>query len=171
MSSPNYTEVAYFLKTFGLKGELKVALVDNIDIDLQDQEVIFLKERGQHIPYFIEKCDDKDGVIIVKLEDIDSPEQAKPLCKQKIFIDRKEETSSSEYEEDPNVFIGFKVHNDGAIIGNIDRLESFPQQLMAFISTTRGTEIMIPLNDEFIKEIDEEGAKIFLELPEGLLDL
>jgi len=171
LSSPNYTEVAYFLKTFGLKGELKVAFGDNNKIDLQDQEVIFVREKGQHIPYFVEHYSDNDGTIIMKLEDINSLEQAKSLCKQKIYLDIKEVEASKSHNQDPNTLVGFKVHNEDQLIGVIDRLESFPQQVMAFVAVASGDEIMIPLNDEFIKDIDEDAAAIFLELPEGLLEL
>lgn len=171
MSLSNYTEVAYFLKTFGLKGELKALLLDTVSLDFSKIEVIFLNENGQYIPYFIDECSIKDSELIVKLEDINSPEQAKRFSKQKIYIDSKGNDSKIDLTANPNVLKGFKAYNDGKLIGKIDRLESYPQQVMTFILTSEGEEVMIPLNEEFIEDIDEDGNEIYFELPEGLLEL
>lgn len=171
MSLPNYTEVAYFLKTFGLKGELKAVTLDHIQLDFSEIEVIFLKEKGQYIPYFIENCSTKDNEIIIKLEDVNSPEQTKRFNKQKIFIDSKSISSEIDIKTNPNVLQGFKAYHAGKLIGTIDRLESYPQQIMAFIMTLEGEEVMVPLNEEFIEDIDEGKVEIYLDLPLGLLDL
>ena len=40
-----------------------------------------------------------------------------------------------------------------------------------FIIDSDGTEILIPAHDNFIKELDRKSEKIFLDLPEGLLDI
>jgi len=34
-----------------------------------------------------------------------------------------------------------------------------------------GSEILIPLIDDFIKSVDREQKKIILEVPEGLIDI
>ncbi len=34
-----------------------------------------------------------------------------------------------------------------------------------------GIEILIPMNDEFIAKVDRENKTIFVETPEGLIDL
>jgi len=171
MSLPNYTEVAYFLKTFGLKGELRALLLDHVGLDFSDIEVVFLIEKGQYIPYFIENCSVKDREMIIKLEDINSPEQARRFNKHKIYVDNKSISSKIDLNANPNVLQGFEAHTAGKLIGTIDRLESYPQQVMAFILTSGGEEVMIPLNVEFIEDIDEENSEIYFDLPDGLLDL
>ena len=47
--------------------------------------------------------------------------------------------------------------------------DSGPQPL--FVIDADGTEILIPVHDNFIKELDREGNKIFLDLPDGLMDI
>ena len=34
-----------------------------------------------------------------------------------------------------------------------------------------GIEILIPMNDEFISKVDKNNKTIFVETPEGLIDL
>lgn len=171
MSAPSYTEVAYFLKTFGLKGQLKVSLIDNVDLDFNDVDVIFVKDKGQHIPYFIESHSDKRGEIILKLEDIDSPESAKKLCKQEIYIDAATTSKAADFHNNPNILKGYQAYKGNQLLGTLNRLETYPQQVMAFITTAENGEIMIPLNDEFIVEIDQDKGAIYFELPDGLIDL
>lgn len=171
MSTPNYVEVAYFVKTFGLNGELKAVLSDNVSIDISKLEVIFVKEKGQHLPYFIEKCTLKKDEIIISLEDITSPEEAKKLCKQPIYIDSQAKSTPTTIVSNPNILEGYKAYQSDLALGVIDRLESYPQQVMAFITKPEGEELMIPINKEFITKIDDESKEIYFDLPDGLLDL
>ena len=50
------------------------------------------------------------------------------------------------------------------------RTEEFPQQLMAIVETN-GKEMMIPLHEQLIVEIDKEKKVIRMEIPEGLMEL
>ena len=47
--------------------------------------------------------------------------------------------------------------------------DSGPQAL--FVIDVNGTEILIPVHDNFIKELDRTEKKIHLELPDGLLEI
>ena len=48
---------------------------------------------------------------------------------------------------------------------------SMTQVLNPFVIDADGTEILIPVHDNFIKELDREENKIFLDLPDGLMDI
>ena len=55
-------------------------------------------------------------------------------------------------------------------IGTIKSVnDSGPQPL--FVIDADGTEILIPVHDNFIKNLDRKEKKIHLNLPEGLLDI
>ena len=45
-----------------------------------------------------------------------------------------------------------------------------PQQFMALLSY-RGKEILIPINDAFVQDIDPEKGLLYMDLPDGLLDV
>lgn len=170
MPSPSYIEVAYFLKTFGLKGEIKAALLDHIDLDFSDLDVIFLEDKGQKIPYFIESVVYKKEEFILKLEDVDSPEMAKELCKKKIYIDEEVSHDKLDIKENPGLLKGYKAYCKKQKLGIIDRLESYPQQTMAIVNREEG-EILIPLVEQFIEYIDPEEQEIHFLLPDGFLEL
>ena len=50
------------------------------------------------------------------------------------------------------------------------RTEEYPQQLMAVIDIA-GREVLVPLNDQLITDIDKDAKIIRMQIPEGLLDL
>ena len=66
---------------------------------------------------------------------------------------------------------GFKVideiHGDIGIVQGILDISSNPLiQIDA-----NGTEIMIPKQDDFIKEIDRENGVVYIKAPEGLIEM
>ena len=67
--------------------------------------------------------------------------------------------------------IGFKVTdlNKGQV-GTIKGVNDQTAQAL-FIIDHEGTEILIPINDEFIVKLDRENSTITLNTPEGLIDL
>lgn len=169
MSDLRYKEIAYFLKTFGIKGELKTVLLDNSVIDFSDLDTIFIQSQGQYIPYFIEYIKDEDVDLILKLEDINNPEVATKLRGEKIFIQVKDEEKAPVQSSYDNLE-GYQIYNEGKHIGELKSIESYPNQMMAIVQVG-GKEILIPLVDSFIEHIDEDKRQINFQLPEGLLDL
>ena len=54
--------------------------------------------------------------------------------------------------------------------GEIIAVNEYPQQFIATVLYKK-TEIMFPLNEDIIVEIDDEEETILVNLPEGLLDV
>ncbi|MFS2190433.1 PRC-barrel domain-containing protein, partial [Mucilaginibacter sp. Mucisp84] len=55
-------------------------------------------------------------------------------------------------------------------LGEILSVQEYPQQLIATVQY-KNKEVLFPLNLEIIKGIDVEGGEIYIDLPEGLLDI
>ncbi|MNT82127.1 16S rRNA-processing protein RimM [compost metagenome] len=55
-------------------------------------------------------------------------------------------------------------------LGEILEVNEYPQQFVATV-LYQETEILFPLNEDFIVEIDDEEKILTLDLPEGLLDV
>ncbi len=55
-------------------------------------------------------------------------------------------------------------------LGEILEVNEYPQQFVATVSY-KGKEILFPLNDDMIIEIDEDARTLLVDLPDGLLDL
>ncbi len=55
-------------------------------------------------------------------------------------------------------------------IGKIKQVLEYPNQAL-FQTFYKEKEVLVPINDLFIKHVDREKKEIHLELPEGLLDI
>ena len=67
--------------------------------------------------------------------------------------------------------LGFTAidENEGEL-GKITAINEYPQQLIATVNY-KSCEVLFPLNEEIIKGIDVVTGTLFIDLPEGLLDI
>lgn len=162
--------VGAIVKTKGLKGEMLVHLFVDFADEL-DTGTFFIEINGRLVPHFTRSFSlPKPATAYLQLEDIDHIDQAQKLVKKTIYL------SNDQLPEGDDEFTfadleGFSAHdkNKGEI-GTIIRIEEYPQQWIATLHT-QNREILVPLNEDFIVEIDEEQEKLYLDLPEGLVDI
>lgn len=158
-------------KPFGIKGQLccffdtdepeKYAKLDAVFIDLDDEK----------LPYFIESIQYKGAnTFIVKFQDVDEAE-AKELVKAELFLPLTllpKLTGNKFYFHE---VIGFQVvdkekGNIGACSDFIDISNNPIMQI-----DHDGTEILIPAIDNVFEKIDRENHIIYINAPEGLIDV
>lgn len=172
-----YVNIGHTKKAHGLNGEIKFSISDEYLEDFLKNERIFLSIRSSKIPYFIAGVRGK-GELIVQLEDVDNRTSAEALQSKEIFLreqdilqdhDREFETpdTSLKYEKLSGFTIVDKTLGE---IGRIDEVLDMPQQEMAFLKY-KNREILIPLNEDLIVEVDEKKQSVLMDLPEGLLDM
>ena len=169
-----YITIGYTKKTYGSKGQVKVVIENQFLEDFVKTDFVFINLLGKPAPFFIETIEESSDLLL-KLEEIDSPEDAKAIVSKDLFLREKDLTNPPidipESELEYADLIGFML-TDTILgeIGLIDEIQEFPQQEMAVVHY-QGKEIFIPLHRNLIASIDESGKKITLNLPEGILDL
>ncbi len=167
-------EIGKTVKPFGLDGSVRVAIKDEFLEDFLSVEVVFLHLKGQVVPYFVEEIKDND--LIVLFDGINNKEDAAAISGKKLLIREEdlipEEEKVLELEELEYAFsIGFRM--DDTVIGEIGEIleiVEYPQQEMAVIDH-KGKEIMVPMNENFIQEIDEDNKVILVTLPEQMIEI
>ena len=168
--------IGFTKKMSGVKGELKVSINDQYVEDYLQAEVVFLKIQGKNAPFFIEKHNVSNS-LLVKFEDVNNRNDALPLTGKEMLLREKDLIPEEEREFEVTDVLEFKKYEGYLIIdktagdiGKIEEVVEFPQQEMAII-LYQDNEIYVPLHADLILEINEEKQVILLELPEGLLDL
>ncbi len=167
-----FVEIGKTLKPHGVKGELKVSVEDAYWEDFNNTKAVFITTLGQKLPYFVKQIQDANNATILKLEGIDTKEMALSLSSMPIFM--RDADVSVEVTEEGLVY-GFlegylikdKMLGD---VGKIEEVIELPQQEMAVV-IYENKEILIPLNEHLIIEIDEKLERVLMDLPEGLLIL
>jgi len=160
------------VKKYSFKGELLVKLDTDDPIIYTKMESVFIDKNKNLIPFFIERSSlHKSTLLRVKFEDIDSEEDAEKLLKSEIYLPLEflpQLTGNKFYYHE---IFGFEAEDlSFGLIGIIKGVNDSTNQAILEIDRN-GSEILIPLIDDFIKSVDREQKKIILEVPEGLIDI
>jgi 16S rRNA processing protein RimM len=163
--------IGYITKTKGLKGELQLFFEYPEPQDLV-LDTVFLEINGKLIPYFVTQIKlQPNQTANIYFEDVDVVEKAEKLVRKKAYL-----PNTKKPERNPDEFLitdlkGFLVIDETrGELGEIVEIHEYPQQFVAVVPH-QFREILFPLNDEFILEIDEKKGILHVNLPEGLIDL
>jgi 16S rRNA processing protein RimM len=160
------------VKKYSFKGELLVKLDTDEPELFKNLESVFISVRNNLIPFFIESCKlHKTQLLRIKLEEVDTEEDADALMKAELYLPLsilpKLEGNKFYFHE----VVGFTMIDENfgevGIIENVDT--SGAQEL--FVVDKDGSEVLIPVNDEFIKKVGRVQKQIIVNTPEGLIEL
>ena len=157
------------IKTHGLHGEVSISLDVDFPEDYKKLESVFLQREGKLVPFFVSTIQVNGDKALVQFEDIDSVDDAKLLVKSKIFLPLTLLPKLPKGEFYFHDLIGCEVFENTNLIGVVKDVYEGANELMAVYSDNK--EILIPLTDDVLKEVDIEGKKVDVVLPDGLLDL
>ncbi|WP_295654196.1 ribosome maturation factor RimM [uncultured Mucilaginibacter sp.] len=163
--------IGTILKTRGLKGELQ-AFIDYPHADDLEFDTLFLEIRGKLVPYFIEsfKIPLKNTAYIY-LQDVDHVDKAQPIVKKDIYLPNTVKPVKNEGEFTLRDLLGFTaIDEDEGELGEIIEIQELPQQLIATV-VYKNREVLFPLSEGIITGIDEVKGIVYVDLPEGLLDI
>ncbi len=172
MKKDNCFYLGKIVKKYSFKGEL-LAKLDTDEPNLYENlDAIFIDLRGNLVPFFIESSQlHKSDLLRVKFEDVDTEADAEALIKAELYLPLellpKLEGNKFYFHE----VIGFIIKDSNfGEVGTIIAINDSTAQAL-FEIDRNGTEILIPMNDEFIVNVDRKAKVIEVETPEGLIDL
>lgn len=159
-------------KLFGLKGELNFFLdVDDVD-EYNDLKSVFIELNDDKVPFKIDRFTIKNrNTAIAKLAVIKNLEDAQKYINKKLFLPidtlPKLKGKSFYFHE----VIGFAAF--GLREGEIGKIVDINNQTMQslLVIENNGKEILFPVSDELIDKIDRKQKRIYLDIPEGLLEI
>lgn len=160
------------VKPFSFKGELLIKL-DTDEPELYEQlDAVFIEVKNNLIPFFVENCKlHKSDLLRVKFEDIENEDDARALLKSDLFLPLSVLPKLNDNQFYFHEVIGFEViDRHKGPIGHVIHINDNTSQTL-FVIELNGIEILIPLNDDIIDEIDKKNKIIKLTAPEGLVDL
>ena len=158
--------LGYISRKHGYKGDVNIKL--EIPAKYKELTHMFIELSGGLVPFFIDSFRlKKENIALVKFEDVDSEEDAQELVGKEVFLPL--ELLDESQQNELAALIGFEViDSKHGNIGKVtDILDNTAQEL--FQISNGDQEFLIPITEEFIQKI--EGNTIYLETPEGLIDL
>jgi 16S rRNA processing protein RimM len=163
--------IGYITKTKGLKGEVQL-FFEYDEPELLDLDVVFAEINGKMVPFFVSSCKlQTNNTGNFYFDDVDHIDKAQTLVKKKIYLPLSKMPDRSDEEFHYNDLKGYIVSDEmHGELGEVIEVNEYPQQFVATV-LYKGKEIMFPLNEDMIVEIDEEEETLLVDLPEGLLDI
>jgi 16S rRNA processing protein RimM len=165
-------ELGYIVRTHGVKGQVVAFFDVDYPEDYEELESVFLLLSGKLVPFFIERIEPQAGAkFILKFEDLNTIAEAEKLKSTTLYLPLSE---LPELNEDQFYFhetVGYQVvDEEKGELGKVTEFFAMPNQdLMAM--QYEGHEVLIPVTDDIILRTDKADKKIFVKLPEGLLEV
>lgn len=171
MSKQENFRIGTISKTRGLKGELHL-YVDFDNLDTIKFNSLFVEIAGKQVPYFVASIKYPiQNVAYLNLEDVDTIEKASILVKKDVFLAGKLKPKKKKEEFTLMDVKGFIAIDDNhGELGEVTDVLEYPQQIIATVRYNN-REVLFPLNEATIKGINAEDGELYIELPEGLLDV
>ncbi|WP_136480352.1 ribosome maturation factor RimM [Cognatitamlana onchidii] len=160
------------VKKYSFKGEV-LAKLDTDEPEIYEHlDAVFLELRNNLVPFFVENSQlHKSQLLRIKFEDVDGESDADAIMKSGLYLPLdllpKLEGNTFYFHE----VVGFKILDENfGEVGTIKGINDSTAQAL-FEIDREGTEILIPMNDEFIINVNRKSKTITVRVPDGLIDL
>ena len=166
-----YFEIGQIVTTNGIKGFVKVKpFTDNL-IRYDDLKSIYIEYKSELLEFKIEEVRYYKNQVILKLEGIDSIEEANKYRNCYLKIKREDAVKLPENTYFIADLIGIQVFDESNnFLGNIVDIFSTGSNDVYVVKNEIGKEILLPAISEVIKQIDIKNSKMVVNLIEGLND-
>lgn len=164
--------VGKIVKKYSFKGELLIKLDTDEPEIYEDMSSVFVDLRNDLVPFFIESSQlHKSELLRIKFEDVDTEADADALLKSDLYLPLEFLPKLADDKFYFHEIIGFTVEDvNFGKVGIVKSINDSTAQALFEIDRD-GIEILIPLNDAFIKKVDKNKKLILVDTPEGLIEL
>ena len=159
-------------KKFSFKGEVLVWLDTDEPELYENMESVFVEVGKNLVPFFIETSSlHKNDFLRVRFEDVGTEAEADEILGNAVYLPLKmlpKLTGNKFYFHE---VIGFEVDDKRlGVVGVIQSINDSSAQPL-FEVLKGDNEILIPMIDHFLVEIDRKNKKVKMDLPEGLIEM
>ena len=167
----NHVKIGTVVSKHGYKGSIKINLLSsnlkgNLDVDF-----IFIDINKCLVPFKVDDITSStDNSIILKLQELNSDEEASEVILKNVYLDKKHSNFNDEESLFYNELLNFIVFKDSQKIGKIVNInDKLPQPVFEILINDK--KFMVPIHDDFIEKIDKEKKSIHIVIPDGLLEI
>lgn len=165
-----YIEIGQIVNTNGLKGVVKVnPFTDDIS-KFEDLKYVYIQLKNELKKVKIEQVRYNKNQVLLKLEGIDSIEEAE---KYRNFYLKTEKESQEDLGEDTYYIvdlIGLDVYSDkNEYLGKIEDVFPTGSNDVYVVKDNLGKQILIPAIADVVKKVDLKNKKMIINLIPGLV--
>ena len=167
--------IGILIKPHGIKGEINMQF--DRDVDVSTLRCIVLNIDGIYVPFFVDSLRPRSSEsILITISGVDSDVKAQELCGKDVFALRSDIQSNYSKENSEEGFylsdlIGYTlIDEEDNKVGIVDAYDDSTENWLLIVKKANSL-IYVPVADEFILDVDNEKQIIYMNLPDGLMDL
>ncbi len=160
-------QIGVLNKPHGVKGEMSFTFTTDV-WDRAEAEYLICMVDGILVPFFLEEYRFRtDHSALVKFQGMDTVEEVQEMSGWKVYFPYALTPQDEEDEYTWQYFIGFCIQNtNGHDLGIITAVDESTSNILFEVG-----ELLVPAAEELIQDINHEGKRIIMQLPEGLTEL
>ena len=163
--------VGKIVKTHGLKGEVTLR-IDNEQFDeIEELNYFLLDINDKLIPYFVENITFHSNKSFVLFQDLKTLEAANQLVGISSYLPLDllpEKEGNDFYSHEVVDFL--VIDEEKGELGKVQEIIEYPTQSLIQI-VINGKEVLIPIHDDIIQDVNREEKTIYIKAPNGLIDM
>jgi len=134
--------------------QLERAFLGREEDNLREVEVAWARPRGRDV--------------VVKFVGVDSPEEARKLQGESVWVPREEAVPLEEGSYYIPDLLGMEVvDEEGEVLGVLEDVWALPANDV-YVVRRGGKEVLLPATEEVVREVDVKARRIVVRLLEGL---
>ncbi len=157
-------EVGQIVNTHGIKGEIRLNPWTDDLYDLLDLKV-FYDKNGNALD--VENSRVHKNVVVIKFKNINTMNDAEKLKGITLYTEKTPLPEGRYYIKD---LIGLSVFEDDVKLGTLTDVFNTGANDIYEVKTEDSKKIYLPVIDGVIGDVDLENKKIYVKIPNGLLD-
>ena len=162
-----YLVVARVVSPHGIKGEVKAELVTDFPDRFADTEYLYLG--AGHRRYRLEESRLHDGAVLLKLEGVDSRDEAEGLRGKTVEVPEGEAVDLPPEHYFWYQIIGLRVlEKDGRVLGAVEEILQTGANDVYVVRRPEGEELLLPAIKQVVKSVDLQAGTMTVELMPGL---
>ncbi|MGY6648241.1 ribosome maturation factor RimM [Wenyingzhuangia sp. IMCC45574] len=160
------------VRKYSFKGEVVIKLDTDDPSHYQNLESVFVEYGKDLIPFFItERLLQKGNQLRVRFETVDTEQDADAIMNSGIYLPLEFLPKLKGNQFYFHEIIDFTVEDvNFGTVGVLKGVNDNTAQPL-FEILNNEVEILIPMVDDFIKEVDRKNKKLVLETPPGLIEM
>lgn len=166
----------YYLGYLSKKQGFKGGMIAFLDVDspenYADLDMVLVELNAVLTPFFVETLELKDkNFVFLRFEGVGTASQIDELVGNALYLPLSKLPALGADEYYLHELPGMEVIDEKAgSLGPVDTVFDYSNNPLIRVWMDK-TEVLIPLNDVFVKRVDKAKKRIHVDLPEGLLDV
>lgn len=165
-------KIGKIMDAHGIRGEIGVVVFSGDVSWIDELDALYILRKNIFEEHKIKKIREHKKGFICHLENFDTRNKAEEYKGREVWVDEDLFTSADGEALYLSEILHFEIQD--VVLGPLGQISAFSsngvQDLLVIQRDDQG-EIEIPFVKEFVEKIDFENKKIFMNLPEGLLQI